>query len=522
MSRNDLSDPGFAHTGVHIHSQYGVLGLVPATPPKPPAHLPAAINASALGEALYKAGDFRAAIPHLAEVARLYPENGLNYLNLACANWLAGELKDVEALFATALARSPGEPAIRETMARWYLQLGQIDKALECSSMALILAPDRDAAKIAHAEALWGVGQCDAAWKLVQPIVAAGVGGLPLTVFYATIAPRIGHQAQALAAIQRELQSPATTLADRTRLLYVSVDLLNSTGQFDLAFERAKAANESKKRPFDPTSHSSVVSERIRYYTKDRVRSLPRATYDSSRIVLIVGMPRSGTTLVEQILASHPSVHGAGELMHLYNATLAAGRAVWSKGEPFPHTWNHLSVNRANELAATYLSEIARINSTAVYVTDKMPTNYLVLGAAQLLLPQCKIIHCQRDPRDTCVSCFFTDFAIGNEFSLNLSHMASYYRDYQRLMAHWKSVLDLPILDVRYEDVVADQESQTRRMLQFLDLPWNDQCLKPHKNNRFVATASRDQVRQPMYSTSVGRWKNYERHIPELLALAES
>ena len=134
--------------------------------------------------------------------------------------------------------------------------------------------------------------------------------------------------------------------------------------------------------------------------------------------------------------------------------------------------------------------------------------------------PIITVIHCIRDPRDTCLSCFLTNFDLGNAFSNDLAHLASYYRDYQRQMRHWKDVLSVPMLDVRYEEVVADPRGQTRRVLDFLNLPWDERCLAFHENQRVVNTASRDQVRRPMYSSSVGRWKKYEKNIGELLGLA--
>ncbi|HEY7115496.1 MAG TPA: sulfotransferase, partial [Tepidisphaeraceae bacterium] len=153
----------------------------------------------------------------------------------------------------------------------------------------------------------------------------------------------------------------------------------------------------------------------------------------------------------------------------------------------------------------------------ARYVTDKMPANFLFLELVQLLLPGCRVIHCVRAALDTCVSCYLTNFASGNEYKLNLTQLATFYRDYRRLMEHWKRVLDVPMLEVRYEDVIIDTHSQARRMLEFLDLPWDERCLNYYENKRRVKTASEDQVRRPIYTTSIGRWKHYEPYVGELL-----
>ncbi len=159
---------------------------------------------------------------------------------------------------------------------------------------------------------------------------------------------------------------------------------------------------------------------------------------------------------------------------------------------------------------------IDSLSTGATYVTDKMPLNFLYLGSVELLFPDSPIIHLRRDPRDTCLSCYFTDFGKSYAFTGDIAYFGSYYRDYQRLMEHWRWVLKTPILDVRYEDLVADPAGQIKRMLDFLDLPWDERCLNFHENKRSVATASREQVRRPMYQSSVGRWKNYEKHLMPL------
>jgi hypothetical protein len=151
-----------------------------------------------------------------------------------------------------------------------------------------------------------------------------------------------------------------------------------------------------------------------------------------------------------------------------------------------------------------------------------MPVNAQYLGLAELLLPGCRVIHCVRDPLDTCLSCYFTDFASGNAFSFDLRHLGAYYRNHRRLMGHWKQVLSVPVLDVRYEDLVLATRKETRRMLEFLGLPWSERCTRFFENERTARTSSRDQVRRPIYVSSIGRWKHYEKQLaPLIAALAE-
>jgi hypothetical protein len=190
-------------------------------------------------------------------------------------------------------------------------------------------------------------------------------------------------------------------------------------------------------------------------------------------------------------------------------------------GLAHPESLGPTSAAEADRAAVQYLSALdaagGGAGAGAERVVDKQPLNFLVLELVEILFPGCRVIHCVRDPLDTCLSCYMTHFEQANEFKLDLGHLGSYYRDYRRLMDHWKSVLTVPILDLRYEEVVGDLEGQARRLLSFLDLPWDDRCLRFYENRRVVRTASSEQVRRPIYTSSVGRWRHYEKHLGPLL-----
>ncbi len=355
--------------------------------------------------------------------------------------------------------------------------------------------------------------------ELLTPLIARGSISWRLAAAFAQAAPGIGREEEALSLIERSLQIEDLHLANRAQLHFHAAALLDRLGRYDEAFERARLGNEGRERRFDAGEFSQRVSRDIEFFTADRMKRLPRATHGNPRPVFIVGMPRTGSSLVEQILASHPDVFGAGELPAMTEvAKSIINRETESPGV-YPENLGLLSEAELNQLAGTYLDRISSSNATARYVTDKMLLNFRFLHLIELLLPECKIIHCVRDPRDTCLSCFMTNFAVGNPFAFNLDHLASFYRDYVRLMHHWKKVLALPILEVVYEEVVSDLDGQARRIVEFLGLEWNDNCLAFHKNKRHVTTSSRDQVRQPIYSASVGRWKNYEKHLGNVLSL---
>ena len=231
--------------------------------------------------------------------------------------------------------------------------------------------------------------------------------------------------------------------------------------------------------------------------------------------IFIVGMPRSGTTLAEQILASHPKVAGLGELPHI--SEIAYGFSEWSEAEgEYPAALAGLDEPDWARAAKLYMARLDR-NGDETYISDKLPHNFQYLGFISLLFPNARIVHCRRSALDTCVSCFTTSFSKGQEWSFDLSDIGAYYGLYLDLMAHWRRVLPLPIYDIQYESVVADLPGEARRLLDFCGLDWHPDCLEFHRSKRPVFTASNTQVRQPIYASSVGRWRRYEDQLQPLI-----
>jgi hypothetical protein len=238
----------------------------------------------------------------------------------------------------------------------------------------------------------------------------------------------------------------------------------------------------------------------------------------SSMPIFVIGMPRSGTTLVEQIIASHPAIHGAGELPSLNDVVMTV-RAPNGNLIPYPDFVRAIDANALKRIGADYVAAVRKLAPSGQRVTDKMPANYYFAGLIRLALPNARIIHTVRDPVDTCVSCFSKLFSADQNHTYDLGELGRYYERYQRLMAHWQRVLPIgSILDVRYEDVVADLQTQARRIISYCGLPWDDKCLLFHESARPVRTASATQVRQPIYNSAVGRWRVYEQHLGPLLA----
>lgn len=252
-------------------------------------------------------------------------------------------------------------------------------------------------------------------------------------------------------------------------------------------------------------------------FTKEVVQKLSGAGVAGDLPIFVLGMPRSGTTLVEQIISSHPRVAGAGEVRDM-NETIQSVRDAKGNQAPYPEFMPVLDAAGLQKIAGTYFNKLAKHAPNAERITDKMPSNFYFAGLIHLAMPNAKIVHTNRNPVDTCLSCFSKLFAGEQSQTYDLGELGRYYRAYHDLMQHWREVLPAgAFLDVQYEEVVADTEGQARRILEHCGLEWDPAVLNFHKNERPVKTASASQVRKPIYSSSVARWRHYEKHLGPLL-----
>jgi tetratricopeptide (TPR) repeat protein len=470
---------------------------------------------------MYGGGRFSEAVSLYLRALSIIPTNPHWHFQLAFAAWNAGDRELAGRHFAQTVRLAPDHYLGHQALADWCRIRGDLAGALVHSGRAIDLAPREPYVMTCRAWALADAGQKEDAWSIIEALDARGFFSSQIASLAGRIAVGEQQDGFALDLIRKSLDHPENSDEDRQLAHLTAAEVFDRLGRYDDAFSHAQAAHNANRRPYDARVMRELVDQTIEYFAGKKLHDLPRASHGSRRPVFIVGMPRSGTTLVEQILASHPDVYGAGELSFIREAA----NLVVASSQPaeFPGCLDGLPLRGCNELAGRILVGLENLNHTARYVTDKMPQNFMFLGLIAMLFPESHVIHCKRDPIDTCLSCYLTHFTLGHEFAQDLTHLGDYYLQYQRLMSHWRDTLRMPIIEVRYEDVVSDLEGQTRRLLQLLDLPWDSRCLEFHKTPRLVATASLHQVRRPLYSRSVGRWRNYEKHLSPLkVALARS
>jgi tetratricopeptide (TPR) repeat protein len=322
-----------------------------------------------------------------------------------------------------------------------------------------------------------------------------------------------------ISAMEALAKSDALTSIERMQLDFALGKAYLDLGDHQRSFEHLLSGNAGKRAMISYDEKSTLAFfERIEaIFTPELLAAKSGGGDPSKRPIFVIGMPRSGTTLIEQLLASHPTVHGAGELRFLSNS-LAIVRRPDGKTIRYPKFVSAADKAVFKEVAARYLASLHGLAPDAGRITDKMPSNYYFAGLIHLALPNAKIIHIARDPVDTCVSCFSTLFATGQSYAYDLAELGRYYKRYEHLMEHWRRVLPAGrVLDVRYEDVVADFEGEARRIISYCDLPWDDRCLSFHETNRPVKTASATQVRRPIYKSAIGRWRVYEKFLNPLL-----
>lgn len=317
---------------------------------------------------------------------------------------------------------------------------------------------------------------------------------------------------RALAAIADDLED-----GDAAKVFFALGKALDDLGAWDEAMAAMHQANHRRRRMLtvDIAREEAAVARYCRVFDAETMARLQGGGQDSDLPVFIVGMPRSGTTLVEQILAAHPKVQGAGELTHLPRLLHEVRGPEDSR---FPDLMRRIAPPDCGLLGRAYLHMLGAAPAGKRRITDKLPGNFQFAGLIHLALPGARIIHCGRDPRDACLSMYFTHFGTGNEFTYDLSDLGRAWRAYERLMAHWEEVLPPgTILHVEYQDLVGDLEAWARRLVAFCGLDWDPACLAFYDLDRPVSTASAVQVRRPIYASSVGRWMSYVDHLGPLL-----
>lgn len=508
-----------------------------------------------LGKALLQAGKLNEAAGMLIQIVRQMPDNAEAHFSFAEAlaatgdtiraidyfqkavqlhpHWLAAHIRlnslllerhgdgfEAEKSIIKSLQVLPNAAQLYYGLAVALTYQGRYDDALASVARGLEISPDDPRGLLSEANIYERQGDLEESYKRIRLLIERGFAQgneLALSLFL-RLCRNYDCCDEAVELANRYLAIHGNSARMSMSLHQALADFYDKLGSYDDAFAHFEKLNVLTNVAFDREKYATEMKKIIDKFTPEMMKKAPRAVNSSERPVFIIGMPRSGTTLVEQILASHPEVYGGGEITEL-NIMIQSMPPGF-----FPKYIDTIQQETLDELAENYLDKLATLNPDAKRVTDKMPGNFIHLGLIALLFPQSRVIHCMRNPLDTCLSIFFQHFGASHPYASNLSNIGFFYKEYLRMMEHWKKVVSLSMLEIQYEELVADQEKFSKEIIAFCGLDWDDRIMQFHETERDVATASYGQVRQPIYTSSVARWKKYEKYLgplKEALGIAE-
>jgi tetratricopeptide (TPR) repeat protein len=504
-----------------------------------------------LGTALAAHGEHEAAVPHFKAALAINPNYFEACKGLANALGALSRYRDAAEHYERAVALMPEDAEARTALGNTLHRLERPEEAIGQYEKALAVSPDFVEAHISLGTTLHFLDRSKEAITHFQRAIAIAPDEAGAYVSLGNTLVALGRMDEAHAPIAKAIAlAPRSTacyynLANSKRMtvddphfaamkdLAAEAGSLSIAGQTDLHFALGKAFADvgDQQHSFDHILQANALKrQQVKYNERDSLGKFDRTRNvfttevmsdkqghgdPSTTPVFIVGMPRSGTTLIEQILASHPKVFGAGELREMAKFS---SRIRSPEGLSYPDAVPTMSADELRQIGTNYVQVVRRMAPTAERIVDKMPGNFSFTGLIRLALPNARIIHACRDPRDTAFSCFSLQFAVSHEYTYDLAELGRFYCAYARLMEHWRAVLpDAAMLEVQYEELVADLELQARRIVAHCGLEWDDACLAFHKTERSVRTASATQVRQPIYHSSIGRWRPHEARLQPLL-----
>lgn len=469
-----------------------------------------------MGTIALEAKDEAVAAEYFEKATKGLPKDATVRHNFGSALFHLHDYHDAIVQLRKALELKPGQIDSLALMSSCFNRLGRAEDAVQFADKGLRMDENHASCRVAKADALISLGRMEEAEGLLKKNIKDRIA-VPKSWQSLSAVRKFASDAPEPASVRAELQDPALTQEQKIPLHYALAKMANDGKHYDEAMAEYIAAKAKDAASYDIVQYERRVDSLVEFFNPLFLGARKDFGDPSQRPVFIVGMPRSGTTLTEQIISSHPKVAGAGELgeMNSIARSIGGNTRLMSR---YGASLASMSRQDSVKFAQRYLKFIDRTSREAARVTDKMPHNYEQVGLIALLFPNATIIHCRRDAIDVCLSCYMNALSEAHAYATDLGKLGRYYRAYDRLMKHWHKVLPGRIFDNQYETLVADQEGQSRKLIAHCKLDWDDACLNYTENERSVNTISRWQVRQPIYKTSMKRWKPYEKHLGPLIA----
>jgi tetratricopeptide (TPR) repeat protein len=462
-----------------------------------------------LGGILFDQGRPDLAVPHLQTGIQRELTNRPGQYTLAVALHDLGRLDEAITAYRRLIAAGDEDPEVFSRLASVYEMTGELEMAIAGYEAALELDPRHAAAAAGLAGILSISGRTDAAFALLDPLLEGPEPPPCVQIAKARALKTVGRREEALLGLAGLVKQAASAPGH-----FMIGDLLDERGAYERAFAHYQQARRLRGGRYEPAAHERFVTRLTEVFTRSAMDVMPRGS-SSDAPVFIIGMPRSGASLLEQIIASHPRAAGAGALPHV---DLGAGRIgrYNNAGLSYPDCISVLGERDLRELSASYLGRLFSEGEGARRIVDSMWINVLHVGLIELMFPKARLVHCRRSPLDAGLGCYFHASGQGGPFAAELDEIGHFYGQYRRLMDHWKATTVLPMLEVDFEALVQDQEGESRRMIEFLGLRWDPACLAFHENPRIVRSTTREQLRSPLQASAVGWSRNYEKFLGPL------
>ena len=450
----------------------------------------------------------------LRRVVEIAPDFAAGWINLAMVLVERSKFLDAINSYTQATVLEPGNPAAWGGLGNAYAVANYQDEAAKAYARAVKLSPAAPNIQMGYAHVLKTLGRQDESLQAYRAAIAAkpDFG----EVYWSMANLKIfNFEAEEVAAMEHQLEHEELSDSAEIHFRFALGKAYEDKKDYDKAWHYYDSGNQNQRMQVrhDPLETEMRQQEIIEVFSQEFLEQHRGKGFEAADPILIVGLPRSGSTLVEQILASHSQVEGTAELPYLGRIANSIGRYRKEK-IPFPLSVRELRNKDWRAYGKQYMDETRRHRDTdRPFFTDKMPNNFPLMGFLHLILPNAKIINARRHPYDSCLGAYKQLFGRGQNFTYDMYDLADYYRQYVETMKHWHEVLPGKVLDVHYEETVIDLESQVRRILEHCALPFEDQCLRFWETDRAVRTASSEQVRQPIYSGALGTWRRYEKHL---------
>jgi len=473
-----------------------------------------------LGNSLRGLGNYVGAVDEYRRAIELNPRQAMFFHNLGEIQIELGELRGAVDCYEQALEINPEDTKAWQGLGKVWNALGDLDKAVSSYQKAISIDPTSAQSFQGLGAAYRDHGEIENALSALYEAIEIDPKLVSAYLVLARIRKFTEFDAD-MKAMEALFSAKELTEKQRSLLAFSLAKAYEDIGEYDKSIELVITAAQLKRKRFDYSiSETRTKFDRIKeIFPPDFFSKCPDVAEADQTPIFVIGMPRSGTSLVEQILASHPAVFGAGELNGLPLVYKSVDKSTsGSQTGTFPEGLVGLGVDEMADLGRQYLARLRQYSPDSTYIIDKLPHNFMRVGLIRAALPGARIIHCMREPMDNCLSLFKTDFLEGHPYSYDMTELGQYYRLYLELMDYWRTTLPGFIYDQSYEELVHHQEEQTRRLLKHCDLPWDDACLDFHKTRRKIATASSSQVVRPIYQKSVNLWSRYERHLQPLIS----